>query len=320
VVLAGIGFLRHRARFRNYLPAVLAVSFLAIELNGVFLKESPDGLYVRMLAWLPSRTSSTMTAFALCALASYARFERLGSKREVPPSATDLPATRKSAEAIAQPPVPWIWLLASYVFVALALGCYEQAAMLPMILLIVGGAMHAMGYRVRWYWHMPFWLILAGYVTLRSAVLPMGLSEYQQQQSRSGLTVVLSILQYVFPSLTGATFWWAALSLGLAVLLTGFFYSFLWRVAGNAVLYYEAFRRSNLSIAMWLASLFAFAPMAFLKPFAHYHYWPMALRSLFVVALVGVVWELAVSAASPRGLQAPARPSPAPGSLPRPSG
>ena len=109
------------------------------------------------------------------------------------------------------------------------------------------------------------------------------------------------------------------MSVGAAILATGFFYVFLWNLAGNFVAYKIAFVKNRLALCVWLCSAMAFFPMAFLKPFPHYHYWPMALRSIFVVLLAGAVWDLVVIAASPPGQSAPERRVPAPGSLPHPS-
>jgi hypothetical protein len=67
-----------------------------------------------------------------------------------------------------------------------------------------------------------------------------------------------------------------------------------------------------------LLSLAAFLPMAWLKPFGHYHYLPSALRAPFVVLMFVAVFRLVASAVSLPELRAPERRGPAPGSLLRP--
>jgi len=316
ILVLGIGYMRHRAKVRNYLPAAFALAFLATEFMGVHRKEAPGGLYGAMFVWLPSRTASVLTLFALCAIAAYVRYERLGAARE-PETTTplDLPATRTSTSAFTNLSTSWIWIIIAAVFLGLALCSYEQAVMIPIILLVIGIGLAATGQRVRWKSHVVFWLILGLYVFARSRVLPQGPSDYQMQQSREGASAYLSIINYVFPGLGSARTWWSTLALGSSILLTATFYSLPIQAAGNLFTYWEAFKRNKIALSSWAASCLAFLPMAFLKPFAHYHYFPMSLRAIFVALLVGVVWKMIVSAVSPQGLQAPERRSPAPGSL-----
>lgn len=314
VCLAGV--LRNRKKVGLYLPAVLSLTFVATELTGIHLREAPEGFYQGVMAWLPSRTATLMTLFALIALASYLRFVRLGSARtESEPSPTDPPTTRNSTNAVNSSKLFRIWLPISIVATALALGSYEQAAMLPFILLLSGGLMRARGYDVKWGCHLAFWLLLLAVVLVRSRVLPPGLSQYQEQQMREGWNAFLSSSDYVAPAVALANNWWSTLSLGPAILITGFFYYFFWNLAGNVVSYREAFQKTRLAPYAWLCSIFAFLPMAFLKPFPHYHYFPMALRSIFICTLVAACWDQIIRAVSPPGLQAPARLVPAPGSL-----
>jgi len=39
--------------------------------------------------------------------------------------------------------------------------------------------------------------------------------------------------------------------------------------------------------------------MAWLKQFGHYHYWPLALRTIFVLGIARVAWDLVSIAACP---------------------
>jgi hypothetical protein len=317
IAAAIIGFWRHRLKAAPYLSAMVAVTFLATELSGVYRKESPGGMYGSMLVWLPSRTTSIMTLFALCAIASYARYERLGgSPKEPKPTPLDLPATRTTGPPVQSPRVNWIWAAIACVCVAMSLGSYEQAAMLPSILFLVAIILRAARYTIRWRTHAAFWSLLGAYVLLRDLLLPQGPSEYQIQELRYGLPSFLSTINYVAPGFASAYGWFNSFAIGGGIFVSAMFYSVPIQVMGNAVSYLYTFRKSCPALCMWLASCFAFLPMAFLKPFAHYHYWPMAMRSIFVALLMGFVWQLIVTAASPRASAAPLRHSPAPGSLP----
>ncbi len=318
-VIALIGIARHGPKVSAYLPAVLATMFLATELIGIHRAEAPLGFYGGVMAWLPSRTATLMTLFCLCALASYVRFERLGATRIAPAlSAIDLPAT-KSQSVGAIPRGTWLWFLLAIFFEGLALGSYEQAVMLPAILTLAALVLKN-SFKVRWQLLTVFWVVLGGYFLLRHAVLPSGPSTYQDQQMRTSLSSFLSIADYVLPGFRYAPAWWSALGLGTVILLSSLFWSFPLQVAGNAFAYLRVFRSRRVAVGLWLASIGAFLPMAFLKPFPHYHYWAMSMRSIFVMLLAGAIWKMAASAVSPLALQAPPRPSPAPGSLRHPSG
>lgn len=273
----------------------------------------------RVLEWLPGRTASVMTVFALLSLACYARYERIGAAREVrAPGPLDPPATKGTIAAA--PPGRWhrLWGVGACVFLAAALCSYEQAVMLPAALLGVAVWFRKSGYAVRWRWQAYFWTALPIYECLRIAFLPTDVSTYQHQQFRSGPGVALSLLDYLAPGL--GTLWTSGgiVTEGLWVLLTPTFWTMVVVLVANVAIVVSARRNGWLVLTGWALSTLAFLPMAWLKSFEHYHLWPMALRSLFVVACVAVGWNAAVSAMSRPALAAPPRPHPAPGSLPRP--
>jgi hypothetical protein len=269
-----------------------------------------------VLHWIPTRTATVMTLFALCALAAYARSLRLGAKRvrsEITP--LDVPATRSSTAVVAGGASSSVWLAVSFFCVLLALGSYEQAVMLPAILVGIGFVFQSKGYVVNWPLQLFFWLELFVYLAVRREVLPLPISVYVDQQLRSGTTAYLSALNYLLPCIGYAPSWISSLSVGGAVLMVGHFYSFPYQVVSNFTAYIASFKQSNVIMLAWACSVVAFLPMAFLKPFSHYHYWAMSLRSIFVILLAGAVAKMIVTAVSPRIVQAPQRPSPAPGSL-----
>mgnify|MGYP000303680650 CR=1 FL=1 len=179
-------------------------------------------------------------------------------------------------------------------------------------------ALRRRGWRVPWWIHVPHWVILAAYLVVRVRFVPLEASGYQEQQFRSGPGVWIAIFDYALPS---ATILWQALrstDLGWLVIFGGMLPSALVQFGLQCAALARAWSDRGAAAWGWGLSLLAFLPMAWLKPFGHYHYWPMAIRAAFALGLWGLWWSLAVSATSRPALQAPPRRDPAPGSLPHP--
>lgn len=301
---------------RRLWPVVAALftwGFVSSELSPIV------SLQARMLDWVPGRTASVMGLFCLAAMACYARYERIGTNRIIQdPGPLDPPATKGTRRATVAGRMHALWAFAAAVGLALALGSYEQAVMLPAALLGVAVCQRLQGMRVRWAWHALYWAVLVGYLALRQSVLPGDASAYQQQQFRDGPGLWLILLDYALPA--GGALWvsWGVFDQGWFALLSGQFWGTVGTVGGNIAAFVEARRRWVLPLTGWILSSLAFLPMAWLKQFDHYHYWPMALRTLLVVSMVGVAGHATISALSRPALRAPLRPAPAPGSLPRP--
>jgi hypothetical protein len=290
-----------------------------VTLYALFEVQGLQPLGFRMIGWIPGRTASVMTFFALISLAAYARYERLFSRRDPAPyDPLEPPATRTTI--LTGPPAKWerAWVGVSILALALALGSYEQAVMLPAALLGVAVSFRLRRFRPRWGWQAVFWSLLVGYLLLRAAVVPSEVSGYQQQQFRSGPGVALDLADYAFPAASRVYLGVLSFERSWVLLVVPLFWATLLGLISNLLAYFALRRKWHLALTGWALSLIAFLPMAWLKPFDHYHYWPMAMRSIFVVSLFWVLWELFVSAASRPALQAPQRPSPAPGSLPHP--
>ena len=84
---------------------------------------------------------------------------------------------------------------------ALALGCYEQAVMIPFVIIAAGFWLRRTGVQTRFSFQFPFWMILFAYTIARLQFVPIGPSGYQQQQFRSGPGVVIDLLAYIIPPL-----------------------------------------------------------------------------------------------------------------------
>lgn len=313
ILLLGLVLRRHLGA---PLVAAAVLWYLGSELSGI----SP--LLTRVVQWLPGRTASLMALFGLVALASYARYVRAGSQEPIqPPSKpTDPPPTKSTPAPGPRSHDVWVWLAISLAATALALASYEQAVMLPVVIAAAAWVLHRRGYRVPWWSLAAFWVVLGLYLVVRTACVPLGPSEYQLQQLRTGPGVRLSLLEYFLPGLLALEPIWINFQLGLGALWVPQLYAQCAKLVSFVVTSVVALgsRERSDVIGGWSMSGLAFLPLAWAKHFDHYHFWPMALRTVLVVALVRVAGRAAVNAVSRPAVQAPPRRDPAPGSLPRP--
>lgn len=315
--IAAAGFFRFGFRRLGYsLLIALAGLFAGSMLMPIY------GLESRMILWLPGRTASVMTVFCLIAMAAYTRYERLSAPRVLAKAtSTDIPLTKGDEKPSPRAKkTAWTWAGIALLATALALGSYEQAIMLPGAILglaIILRVHHK--WRVRWAWHGGFWALLLGYVGLRMAVVPTDASGYQAQQFRDGPGVIQDLLRYIVPEAWNLAMVADIFTLGAMVLLTPTIYQAVIGAVGNVSGYWAGAVSKNrwLFWGFLALALVTFLPMAWLKFFAHYHYWPHTMRAVWSVLLVAAVAKAALSAASPPSQQAPARSDPAPGSLPR---
>ena len=295
---------------------------LFVALGGFFiwgqLANSQINLSRDTMNWLPGRTATSMTIFALIALASYVRFERLGAPSRTAPEPTPLdpPATRSSSQN-EEPKNAWGWFLVSCLATALALGAYEQAVMIPALIFILGIWLRISGRQTRFAFQIVFWAILVGYILYRVQIIPVKPSGYQKQQFRDGPGLWIDTFNYLFPGLFGLLTSFTALSSGIFILFTDTFWTPIFGFLANASAWVTVRKRFLLTLAALLMGFFAYLPMAFLKQFGHYHYFPAAMMTLFVISLFEAYWPQLISAVSPPAIQAPPRSDRAPGSLPR---
>jgi hypothetical protein len=316
VPLILVGMYRHSFRVRSYIPACLVLYFFGLELAAPEMT-SPSLSY-SMIGWLPGRTASVMTLFALIATAAYARYERSRNVYlpPLPSKATDPPASTRSGK-LAIPKGKALWLAVSALASTAAFASYEQAVMLPAILFGVAVYFRLQRRKPDWKVHLLFWGLLVGYLVLRHYILPTDVSRYQAQQFRGGGPGAwIALADYFLPTVSILPSLWVGLSVSLLVLLTNTVMSGIVAVVSAVTTAVEARRNWRPILAGWALSGLAFLPLAFIKPFGHYHYWPLALRAIFVLGLAKLTWDLVSIAVCPPVLKAPPRPSPAPGSLP----
>jgi hypothetical protein len=309
-----LGAIRHRSAWKNYIPAFVTILFVQYLLIPLAPLRSVT------LDWLPGRTATTMTLFALLAMASYARHLRLGARsRSIEkPTSMDRPATRNTRIAETSSTELATLAVLTLLFTTLALASYEQAVMLPACLLGVAIFFALSGKLPNWKLQIPIWSLLGLYLLLRHSIIPTGESSYQAQQLRSGFGgTQMSLLAVSLPFFNDlSSLWENVQDQGLLIFFSGGIYALalnLFVVFGGI---YQLRREWRLAFTGWALCALSFLPMAFLKPFNHYYYWPMAMRSILVIAAFTVAFNLAVNALSPPAQQAPRRLRPAPGSLP----
>ncbi|MCU0316562.1 MAG: hypothetical protein MUC92_08215 [Fimbriimonadaceae bacterium] len=313
----GVWFLLFRGGKEKFWTVALA-SFCLAYLAMSLAPPGPELFTQRILGWLPGRTASTMTVFALVALAAYARYERLTARTRSLKEATsrDLPATKGTALPD-RGRAPWIWIGVTFLGLALALGSYEQAVMVPGCLFAIAVIFFTKGRKPHWLLHFGFWIVLGGYLALRLAILPRETSGYQDQQLRYSWGAWQSILEYPLPMVADLGQLAIHASAGFFILLTGAPYVALASVIANGAAHLGTWLdRERWPVFGWLAlATLAYLPMAFLKFFGHYLYWPSALWAPYAVTLGVVTFRLVISAASLPEKSAPPRSRPAPGSL-----
>lgn len=162
-----------------------------------------------------------------------------------------------------------------------------------------------------------FWAVLTAYLILRFNILPHGMSGYQEQQTRTGPGVLLSLSDYALPAFNWVRILANMLPGAWILLLTAQPLQLLALSVGNFASWLQV-RQSRLGLQVtttFCLSLFAFLPMAWLMPFGHYHYLPGAFWAAYCCGLLAICMKGVLIAISPREVQAPKRHNPAPGSL-----
>ncbi len=296
------------------LPPVLIWYWLAqSEIGGM----APLGF--RMLAWIPGRTASSMTACAFLSLAAFARYMRLLPRRTAPVTAYDKPNTRSTEPPSEKRPSAF-WPILSVACLVLALLCYEQAVMVPVILGLIGLIWHFRGTVGRWWlWGIPFGIALLAYITARHIIIPPGHSWYFNWQKRTSTSAFWALQRYLFFFLSGTSdLRFYVVSMPIMFLVSSAPWTTVLEIVAAGTAFCKIQKHWILAGFAWLASAVAYGPMAWFKDFEHYHYFPMAFRALFDVILLWIALDLTLTALSPRAVQSPQRLSPAPGSLPHP--
>ncbi len=276
----------------------------------------------RIEPWIPGRTASIMTVFALATIALFARYQRIlmpGEQKQKPMTAFEIPSTKGTI--VTGPPSRTFKPLALagiFFGTLLALGSYEQAVTIPFLLLLVYLSLMFLNRKTCPLPLAASFLALAIYVIVRLNVVPIQPSGYQLQQFRNGAGVGMSLLEYALP---GCNWLFALIPVmegGILMLL----FPAPWVYFSLGVSNFVAAWRVWLSPQKWSLILYfamstvSYLPMAFLQQFGHYHYLPSVFRSVFGLLMFQLGFSLLASAISLPEMQAPKRSCPAKGSLP----
>ncbi len=307
-----LGAVRHRLAWRYYLPAFLVWTWVSHELFGI------STLYFRSEGWIPGRTATTMTIFAFVAMAAFSKYCRTGPSRKLPnsPTALDRPATKSTVQSEeGLPKGNWVWLIISVISTMAALACYEQAVMVPPLLGLIAVYWHFKGKKAPWWTASLFAAVLCLYVAVHLIYVPHQASTYYNWQKRTLKTSAIMFQRYFFFPYLQFQKVWVQLTGGILLWLFATPWLASLSLTASIVAMWQAKRKWLLCGFGWLGSSLAYLPMTFYKDFGHYHYWPMAIRTLGVTALAWVAVDLTIIAVSPPAVQAPPRSNPAPGSL-----
>ncbi|MGQ9901677.1 MAG: hypothetical protein ACUVR1_05610 [Fimbriimonadales bacterium] len=234
-----------------------AVAF-ALVVEWGFLDRLPDihtqSFAYRAMGWIPGRTATLLTLFALLALWGVAGYAR----------------TRRTHWAV----------LGVGGFIGAMLS-YEQFFALPLLMALTvwaTGVPRALAIRA-WGVCLACVLLLAPYAIFYRAHIPTQ-TQYHQQRIKRVKTLPLMATGWLAPPALEA---WTQVDLLLSAPLNLLFPRF-WFAQMGLVAYLIALRyglRLRYGWVGWLGSLLAYAPAAPLLPLMHYYYLPAALRALW---------------------------------------
>jgi hypothetical protein len=213
----------------------------------------------RSIGWPVGRTATLMTMFALMSLASYCRFERTRSN---------------------------LFAVLALIALILAFCSYEQAVVVPALLLGCAIALSLQTVRVRWLWHVVPWATLGLYLWLHLTHIEPD-SRYRKQAARGQSGGLRDTLTWLFQSNRDLRFLKQIFepSIGLAVFAMELYWKALFDLVANVCGLTIATRRWLPAFFGLIAAVGSYAPMAFQHPLSHYFHLPLAMRSIFVVAL-----------------------------------
>lgn len=256
---------------------IVAYAFRELSAEIALADSTRQSFSYRVIGWSPGRTATILTLFTLLCCASYCRFERERQAR---------------------------WCVVSFVALIGAFLSYEQCVVVAAILLACGIALALQGVRVRWWFHAVSWLMTLMYVALHHAFLPAN-TRYRMQAARGMQGGIRDIVRFLFPASRDVLILWSNLEIGIALFLLPLPYASIAQIVSNIIAWIQP-RRQWLPLVFGLVvSTGAYAPMSFQHFLAHYYHLPMAIRTILVVWLFLLAWELSASAASRREQIAP---------------
>lgn len=219
----------------------------------------------RAMGWPPGRTATMMSLFALLSLGGFCAHAR----------------TRRLA-----------WLGLTLAGLVGAILCYEQAIVIPALLIGCAWWLRSEGARPAWSAVAVAVAIVGAYAAWHTATIQAD-TDYRNQREKGWRTASTNLGPWVFPtprdSLTVQTY---AEQRSPAVLLVPALYVSLSVMVAVALGLWVGWRSRARQVTFgYLGSFVAFAPLSFVLPLMHYAYFPAAIRTVFVVALAEAFWR-----------------------------
>jgi len=233
------------------------VMVLGLELG--FIPNLPDlhqaSFAYRAMGWIPGRTATLMTLFALLSLWAYSRLCWRGG---------------------------WGWAALSVAGFAGALASYEQAIVLPLLMAGCGLAIRAQGGRFVWLPLALSLILLELYLWFYLSVIPTQ-TEYHQQRLRRFYSLGMSLTHWLLPPLQGVLDQLNLLvDAPAAVIMPAFWQA--WLLLGVYLVVLTQVWRNPLVWLGLLGSTLAYLPLAPVIPLMHYYYLPAVFRALWIAA------------------------------------
>lgn len=227
-----------------------------------FIPSLPDlhmeSFAYRAVGWIPGRTATLMTLFALMSLIAFCRYA----------------LTRHIG-----------WAILSLLGLLGALGSHEGAVILPLLMALCAVVLKRRGAM------FPAWLlavsfaILLAYVAFYQHAIPIN-TEYHRQRLKRFDTMDLTWLKWLFPPAVPMRDQLLLLvDAPLAVFLPGFWESVLCMGSYGLALAW-LLRQERLTAVGWLGSLIAYMPLSPVLPLMHYYYLPAAFRAFLIACLL----------------------------------
>lgn len=257
--LVGVG-LSWRFSGDRSIALMVGCLMLVLGLELGFIPNLPDlhqaSFAYRAMGWIPGRTATLMTLFALFTLWAYCRLCWRGD---------------------------WGWAVLSLVGFAGALASYEQAIVLPLLMAACGIVIRAKGGRFHWLPIALSLILLELYLWFYLATIPSE-TEYHQQRLRRFYALNTSLLYWLLPPLPEVLVQLDLLVDAPAAILMPAFWQ-AWLVLG---VYVAVLARVRRNLLVWLGlfgSMLAYLPLAPVIPLMHYYYLAAAFRALWLAAL-----------------------------------
>lgn len=224
----------------------------------------------RAMGWPPGRTSTLMTLFALISFASYCRFERLRS--------------------IGWGGLALVGLLAAFC-------CHEQSITLPFLMMVCAVFLRIQGVCVQWHYLMVPFLLLGAYLSFHTHYIPAD-TEYRHRRTRGIHPACDALISWFFPvwhDLVYLIGWIRDTELELLIFtpVTLSFWISSLRTMAYSTIFFHLRKDGRIPLLGLLGSTIVYAPLAFVLPLQHYYYLPLVIRTIFVLAVVRMLFRFA---------------------------